>query len=204
MKRRALIVALVLAMVAIIAGGATLAYFTAEQKVENVFTIGGVAITLTEPTWESTGKAEAADLYPGEAVAKDPIVTCTSVNPCLVRVKVEWPKVGNMDVFSGFRTNYAMNVLGEGWVDGGDGYYYYTKPLQQNQATTALFDSVVANPALVNDATNTEYTITVTAYAVQAQGVFPSFSAVDDGIDPTTELPIVQAFFNKAFPTAAE
>ena len=76
-KKKILVLAMALSMVAILAIGGSIAYFTAEDNAENVFTVGNVEIDLTEPNWEAQGEDEAADAYPGEALAKDPTVENT-------------------------------------------------------------------------------------------------------------------------------
>ena len=197
MKKKLVAGGLVAALAATAIGGATLAYFTDEKEANNTFTVGNVQIDLTEPAWtaEGGGAEQAKEAYPGEALAKDPTVTNKGANPCVVRIAVEWDDtIGEME----YRTNYVPNALGEGWVDGGDGYFYYTKVLDNGIATTALFDQIVVPTSLTNDDAQTEYNVKVTAYAVQAQGIFPSYATIADGIS-ADELPTVQAFFETAF-----
>ena len=80
MKKKILSICLVAVIAVMAIAGASLAYFTAEDSAENVFTVGNVAIDLAEPNWETTGKVEAEDVYPGEPLAKDPTVTNTGKN----------------------------------------------------------------------------------------------------------------------------
>ena len=61
MKKKALSIFLVVALVAIAATG-TLAYFTADDSATNTFTVGNVAIDLEEPSWDSTGSEDAPEL----------------------------------------------------------------------------------------------------------------------------------------------
>ena len=88
MKKKILSICLVAVIAVMAIAGASLAYFTAEDSAENVFTVGNVAIDLTEPNWDETGKVEAEDVYPGEPLAKDPTVTNTGKNPCFGRISV--------------------------------------------------------------------------------------------------------------------
>lgn len=179
MKKKILSICLVAVIAVMAIAGASLAYFTAEDSAENVFTVGNVAIDLTEPNWETTGKVEAEDVYPGEPLAKDPTVTNTGKNPCFVRISVS-----NLDQFAEkfdgamitYRTDYVENALGENWVLHTDGYFYYTKVLASDEKTDALFDQIVIPFALTNN--EETKSIDVTAYAVQAQGARPSFTAV--------------------------
>lgn len=199
-KRKILLLAALLAIVAILGVGGTLAYFTAEDAATNTFTVGNVKIDLTEPNWDASGSADAPEVYPGEALKKDPTVTNTGANPCFVRVEVT-----GLDCLKGdgdgddmlihVRTNYVVDALGEGWVLHTDGYYYYIKVLgtsDTDKVTTPVFDSIVIPTALTNDM-GTEHTgnydINVKAYAVQAQGARASWSKVEEEVQGNvTEL----------------
>lgn len=167
MKKKILSIALVVAMVAVIAAG-SLAYFTDKDSADNVFTVGNVNITLTEPNWDSTGKEDAPEVYAGEPLAKDPTVTNDGNNPCFVRIKVE-----NLDQFGNkgaitYRTDYVAGKLGDNWAKGTDGYFYYTEVLEVGATTDALFDQIVMPTGLTGG--EEAAPIKVTAEAVQAQG----------------------------------
>ena len=177
-KVLALVLALCLAMA--IGVGATLAYLTAKTDTKvNTFTVGNVAIKLEELKWEESGKVEAESVYALEPLAKDPTVTNIGENPCFVRIKVEGldclKEKGAGDII--YRTDYQDGKLGDNWVKHTDGYYYYTKVLAKTEATDALFDQIVI-PADVTNEMAGSFNIEVTAYAVQAQGARPSFTAV--------------------------
>ena len=60
--------------------GTAVAFLTDTQTLTNVFTIGGVKISLTEPTWDSTGKTKATNITPKVKVEKDPTITNTGTN----------------------------------------------------------------------------------------------------------------------------
>ena len=209
MKKKLTAVALIVCMLAIMLVGATLAYFTDTDDADNVFTVGNVDIILTEPQWEAVGKTEAEDVYPGEALAKDPTVTNDGANPCLIRVKIEWPTDEAAAGEWNYRNeNYVIDAVNEGWYAAEDGYIYYLSPLAAGETTAKpAFTAVVVPVTLTNDASDTEYHIPVTAEAVQAQGVFPSYSKIADGIDTETvdaasgktELQVIQDFFTTAF-----
>lgn len=180
MKKKIFAIALVAILVVTAAAGASLAYLTDQDAETNVFTVGNVDIDLYERKWEETGSKEAEDVYPGEALAKDPTVKNVGTNPCFVRISVK-----NMDQFVAkygedamitYRTDYVDGKLGENWVLHTDGYFYYTKVLAAKEETDALFDQIVIPFALENS--EEAKSIDVTAYAVQAQGARPSFAAV--------------------------
>lgn len=195
-KKKILAVALAASMAVLAVGGSSLAYFTDTDSADNVFTVGNIKIDLTEPNWEAEGKEEAKDMYPGEPVAKDPTVTNTGANPAVVRIKVTLP--GDKDYGLQYRTDYVTGKLGDNWVDGGDGYFYYTLPLdKENPTTDALFDQVVLGTNVTNDYSGEEKHIDVKVEAVQAQGIFTKYADMEDGID-ADELGTVKAFFESA------
>lgn len=171
-KRKIILLATALCLVAILAMGSTLAYFTADDSATNEFTAGNVQIDLTEPKWEEQGKGDAPEVYPGEALAKDPTVKNTGKNPCFVRISVTgWDCLPDPAGDITYRTDYVNGKLGDNWeYNEADGYYYYTKVLAANETTDALFDQIVIPLDLENDLTGTTYKLDVKAYAVQAQG----------------------------------
>ena len=204
MKKRILSIALVVAMVAILAAG-SFAYFTDNDKADNVFTVGNVDITLTEPNWdkEGGGKDDAAEVYAGEALAKDPTVTNDGANPCFVRVKVTGLDCLGEDNMITYETGYKTGVLGEGWVQYGD-YFYWTKPLVVKgtegeswnaglvSTTAPLFDQIRIPTTVTNGDATTEFSVKVSAEAVQAQGAAPSWTKDINGQNAVTHMTVAE------------
>lgn len=180
MKKKLTAVALIVCMLAIMLVGASLAYFTDDDEATNTFTVGNVTIDLTEPKWDEAGSKDAPEVYPTEALAKDPTVTNTGANPCFVRIKVTgWDclaPAGNIT----YRTDYVPGALGTDWVEHTDGYFYYSKVLAAGETTDALFDQIVIPADLTNGYTG-NYNLVVTAEAVQAQGARASWDKPEEG-----------------------
>ena len=173
-KKKLVSLCLVLALAITAAIGGTMAYFTDTDEATNTFTVGNVDIDLTEPKWDESGSADAPEVYPGEALAKDPTVTNNGANPCFVRVSVTgWDSLINAGLSENnitYKTDYVASKLGENWVLHTDGYFYYEKVLEAGATTDALFDQIVIPSDLINGDGETKYNIDVKAYAVQAQG----------------------------------
>lgn len=179
MKKKIVSLVLVAALAFTALVGTTLAYFTDnDDNAKNTFTVGNVEIELTEPKWDASGSEDAPEVYPGEALAKDPTVKNIGANPCFVRVKVDGLDcLGNAGMIT-LRTDYVDGKLGDNWVKEGD-YYYYNKVLAVGETTDALFDQIVIPTALENGDGKTEYNVIVSAQAVQAQGAkAPNWAAV--------------------------
>ena len=169
-KKKLVVVIASIMMILTIAIGGTLAYFTDDEKADNVFTVGNVDIVLTEPNWEGEGSEDAPEAYPSEALKKDPTVTNDGANPCFVRIKVEGLDCLAPAGMITYRTDYVDGALGTDWVLHTDGYFYYSKVLPAGETTDALFDQIVMPADLENGNGETEFHVVVTAEAVQAQG----------------------------------
>lgn len=200
MKKKIVSLCLCVALLAVAVGG-TLAYFTdTTETKDNVFTVGNVEIELTEEDWE---KEEHDDVYPGEALPKDPCVENKGDNPCFVRIKVTGLDCLGAANMITYETDNTKDKLGENWVKGDDGYFYYMKPLGglyqvQNEGmdyqTTALFEKIRI-PTTVTNGFDGSYDVQVYAEAVQAQGAKPSWSDVKN-----ISLTDLQAWFDTCMP----
>lgn len=84
-KRKILMLALSICMVAILAVGGTLAYFTDDDTADNTFTMGVVDIEIEE-VFE-----QESELFPGKDVNKDVFVVNTGSNNAYVRVHIAIP-----------------------------------------------------------------------------------------------------------------
>ena len=170
---------------------------TDKDEKNNEFTVGNVNIELTEPGWDETGKEDADTVYPGEPLAKDPTVTNVGENPCFVRISVT-----GLDQFGAkgdivYLTNCVEGALHDGWVDGEDGYFYWTAPLDVKAKTAPLFDQIKMPTGLVGG--EEAAPIVVTAEAVQAQGAKPSWDAVKE-----MTVAEIQAWFATCMPAETD
>lgn len=174
-KKKIFSIALATSLAAVAVIGSSLAYFTDKEEKTNTLTIGNVDIELTEPKWDETGKEEAKEMFPGEAVAKDPTVENVGANPAFVRVKVKWPEGAKLS----YRTDSQDGKLGENWVyNEADDYFYYKGILEKDGVTDALFDQIVLSTETENGNAQTPYDVVVTAEAIQAQGAAVQWSRV--------------------------
>lgn len=179
MKKKILALSMVACLAATALVGGTLAYFTDTKEATNTFTVGNVEIELTEPNWAGSGSQDAPEVYPGEPLAKDPTVENTGANPCFVRIKVEGLDCLDPAGMITYRTDYVTDKLGDNWVKGTDGYFYYNKVLAVGATTDALFDQIVIPTDLTNGDAQTAFNVVVSAEAVQAQGAKASYAEVE-------------------------
>lgn len=196
-KRRTLILVLAVALVSVLSVGATLAWFYDTDEATNTFTVGNVAIELTEPGWdEEVANENNLNVYPSKILKKDPKVTNTGVNPCWVRIKVEWPDLpgeGDITYLTG-----CCSVLGPGWFKVGS-YYYYIWALDSGESTSALFEKIQMPYGMTNGDPVDFKDIIVTAQAVQAEFDFCIGGRAAAETDATTVPAEELQMFENAF-----
>ncbi len=179
MKKKLMAIALAVCVVAVLAAGASLAYFTDKTtETDNVFVMGNVKITLDETnikedkgdhTVRTSVGNTYTNLYPGMDMVKDPIVHNTGKNDAWVRVIV---RVTNGDSFMELFEDDQYETyleglthgLGEGWSvddydkvwaeDGNWDLVYtivYDKVLAADEDTPAVFEKLYIPASFDND-----------------------------------------------------
>lgn len=179
--------------------GATVAYLTSTDEVVNTFSVGNVQIKLDEAKANTDGtlvdgadrvKANSYKLLPGHTYAKDPMVTVLNGSESsYVKMTVTFSKAKELDAI--FAPNGAnMTSIFNGydsanWLDKGNTEdnnantrtyeFWYKAPvaaLNGDVALDALFDSITVPGSITNAQLETiaGMTITVNAYAIQADG----------------------------------
>lgn len=75
-------------LIALLAIGSAIAFFTDKDNKTNDFTVGNISIQLTEPNWNAdNGK----DLTPNKTISKDPQITNDGPNDAFVFLQVKVP-----------------------------------------------------------------------------------------------------------------
>lgn len=193
-----LVVACALLLVAASVFG-TMAYLTSTDTVTNTFTVGNVAIKLDEASVNTDGslvegaarvKANSYKLLPGHTYNKDPMVTVLSGSESsYVKMTVTFSKASALDaifaptgaeltsIFNGYD---AANWIYKGntkdaTADTRTYEFWYKEAVgapTADVALDALFDSITVPGEITAEqlATIEGMTITVNAYAIQADG----------------------------------
>lgn len=195
-KKLMTVLALVLVIAMSVAG--TYAYLTSTDKVVNTFTVGDVQIKLDEAKANADGtlsdngatrvKANDYKLLPGHKYNKDPMVTVLSGSESsYVKMTVTFTKADELDaifapganmisIFNGYD---SANWIYKGNTKNADNtrtYEFWYKETvaapDGNVALDALFDQIIVPGNITNDqlARIEGMTITVNAYAIQADG----------------------------------
>ena len=189
----------------------TMAYLTSTDEVTNTFTVGQVKIKLDEAKANSDGslvanadrvKANEYKLLPGHTYNKDPMVTVLNGSePSYVKMTVTFSMANELDAIfapGGANLTSIFNGYdGDNWIDKGNTkdetantrtYEFWYKEAvgapTADVALDALFDSITVPGTITNEqlATIEGMTITVNAYAIQADG-FANAEAAWDAFD---------------------
>ena len=198
-RSKALLLTLCAVVLVIATVFGTMAYLTSTDKVENTFTVGSVNIKLDEAKANPDGslvanadrvKANSYKLLPGHTYNKDPMVTVLKGSePSYVKMTVTFSKANELDaifapdganltsIFNGYD---ATNWIGKGntkdaTADTRTYEFWYKETVgapTADVALDALFDSITVPGSITNEqlATIEGMTITVNAYAIQADG----------------------------------
>lgn len=160
----------------------TMAYLTDNDQVVNTFTVGNVAITLDETDVDNStpgegdrDKANTYKLLPGHEYVKDPIVHVgADSEDCYLFVKVE----NEIAAIEDASKSVESQMIVADWtvVDDDKGIYVYgttaAPSVVNSGANVPVFENFTVS-GTVDNATLAGYankTITVTAYAIQADG----------------------------------
>ena len=198
--RKILVSLAALALVAAISIGGTIAYLTSTDKVENTFTVGKVNIVLDEAKANTDGtlvegakrvQANEYHLLPGHTYNKDPMVTVKGGSEdCYVKMTVTFTNAKELDaifaseggadmtsIFKGYSdANWiAKNITKDETANTRTYEFWYKEPVgapTADVALDALFDFITVPGDITQEQLETieDMTITVNAYAIQADG----------------------------------
>ena len=169
-KKRIVLLAALICIIAVVATG-TLAYFTAEETVNNVITTGVLDMDLVEETTggvpfppEKEGGIDG--VMPGQVVDKVAYIVNT----------------GNVDFYARVKLTTICTVYGEemstegitldynttDWTEK-DGWYYYNKVVKPGDETTPIIKTVTFDVSLGNEYMDAHVEVLVEAQSVQTK-----------------------------------
>ena len=199
MKKKLLIMSVAMVLVCAFAVGMTIAYLTSTDEVVNTFTVGNVQIKLDEAKVTPDGtivpnvdrvKTNSYKLIPGHTYNKDPMVTVLEGSESsYIKMTVTFSNSRELDaifaptgadltsIFKGYdSTNWICKGNTEDTTANTRTYEFWYKEAvaapTADVALDALFDSITVPGTITNAqlATIANMTITVNAYAIQADG----------------------------------
>ena len=194
-KRKALLLSLCAVLLVVASVMGTMAYLTSSDTVTNTFTVGKVEIKLDETdVTNPTGPRVQANSYrllPGLTYIKDPTVTVKAGSePSYVKMTVTFTKAAELDAIFALNGGADMTSIFNGydstnWIDKGNTEdtdtntrtyeFWYKETVDARTADVvldALFDSITVPGSITKEQLKTidGMTITVNAYAIQADG----------------------------------
>ena len=183
------------ALVGVIGVGATLAYFTDNQEVSNIITVGHVDIMLTENNvtlgkdengkrvWiqdkSVEGITEEGIIFqgalPGDTIPKNPTVTIKDDSEdAYIRVKLDFVPTSDNgideDSLKILADRLYADIVEAGVWNRNGGYLYYPTRLTATDAVT-VFEQVKIPGSWDNVTADKSFTINITAEAIQAENV---------------------------------
>lgn len=175
MKKKLLIAAAAILVIALAVGG-SMAAFTADVTTVNKITMGSVKLAVhqyhvdengTRSAWKD---ADAVNVIPGEKVSQIVTVENTGSSDAWIRVKpvmsvalAEENKDATVDIsMIGLDGTAAAN-----WTQK-DGWYYYTKALKAGATTEPVYTGIAFAAAMDNAWQGSSVQVTVDAQGVQS------------------------------------
>ena len=155
------IITLSILLLATVAIGVTLAYFTATSTVVGNITLGDpVTISITQGGASVSSLTFAGDALPG-TVYDQPIgiAAPNEMTEALIRAKLT---ISNTD---GATTNVEATTT-DSWTEGTDNYYYYEGSITANQ-NIDFITAVTVPTSLTNDDANKTFNIDVVVETIQ-------------------------------------
>ena len=133
-KKRILIpLVIILAVTALIAGIAVVNafMFKKSQELTNNFIVAEVACEVNEK-FENNQKSNVTVQNTGDTEAY-----------IRLRIVSYWQDSKGNAIFDDEDSNINIGTLGDGWIEGSDNTYYYTKPVKEGESTPALFTGTI-------------------------------------------------------------
>lgn len=197
MKKRLIAVVVAVCALAVLAIGSTFAFFTSKDNAGNTFTMGNVKIALTETT-DRTGDdiytAEVKDdnkgiiygnVLPNTEISKKPIVTNTGANNAWIRVQLNVISTSENETMQANIAALKQAIIDDmvahyGWAvkADDDGYIYYISVLAPEDVAK-LFETVSIPKTWGNEAADANFSIEISAQAVQADNNGATWDAAE-------------------------
>lgn len=170
------------ALLLLVAVGTSLAYvFTKTDPVENKFDPSKVSCAVVEVVEKGDSSENTANVVQTGKSKTNVQIKNTGDTDAYIRaaVVVNWMNEDGTRAWAtkpvqGADYSISYNLNDNGWVDGGDGYYYYTQPVARDQLTDILITGatqLTAKGPVGTDNTQYYLSIEIVASAIQADGM---------------------------------
>ncbi len=172
-----------LSILAVVGISGISAYFTDTTEVTNKAKMGIVDIDLKEYTLDDEGKKvewkDLENVLPGQEINKIPEIECVDgAADCYIRAKVTINNNKEDSTTEDIKlTLENLNIDTSKWLYcAQDGYFYYKNILSDDDEPVVLFTKVNIPSAMANEWSLKEFSIDITADAIQSENFTPDFS----------------------------
>ena len=191
MKNKKIIIALAsVAMIAVVAIGGTLAYFTDSDNMNDSVNLGKVNITITERTNDTDASVQKDEsgivtgikytgIMPGDTISKEPIVIVENdSSDAYIRAKIVVEGIdgaySEQDGLSDYLEQITFNTKDCDWILSEDGYYYYQKIVDSNENNRiSVFTETNIPTSWGAEIRNKSFAVKVHAEAIQSEYMTP-------------------------------
>lgn len=183
-KKKIALLVTTAALVGLVTVGATLAWFTDKDTVNNKLAVGFVSVEIKEPNYI---EENYQSLLPGDPIRKDPTINLAADSQDSY-IRIAAPKVTVNDVdYPLFNTDGTSDfgaVLSENWTLKGD-YIYYKEivtgndkiPLLKEQESAGNIYTMQIPTSWTNAFNSAKIEIIFNVEAIQARNVTPDFGS---------------------------
>lgn len=161
MKKRKMMLGMSVVLAVLLIAGGTFAWFTASaDPVVNEFEAGTLKLSVKE----CFNQCDAMNVNPGDTIKKRVIFCNDGTKRMFVRVDLDAAfENENLDL------DVVDYEIGEGWIKGEDGLYYYEKSVCPGECTPYLIKGVTFDgEGMDNEYQGEKFTLTVKSEAIQA------------------------------------
>lgn len=171
------------------------ASLTDEDQATNDFQIGDVKGNITE---KFDPPKKETPIKPGDTYTKEVKVSNTSNLPFFVRVLVTPEIQTNEGVLLASEIGKELRInLGNDWLLGEDGYYYYLKEVLHGSDTSQLFTTVTLADNLGKEYENASMSITIKSETVISSGDNYRSAYFEGSTPSTTNLAQIDEVYQK-------
>ena len=143
----------------------TLAFYSILGESVSVVTSGEIDCRVIEKMGEADFPEEGVYVKPGSVISKKVSVINDGENPFWLRIKLK----NTIDDSTLSADILELDINTKDWTDGGDGFYYYNKPVEPGAETEQLFSQVKIAGSADSRYRGKNIVLSVCAYAVQSE-----------------------------------
>ncbi|NCB92337.1 MAG: hypothetical protein EOM40_07150 [Clostridia bacterium] len=171
-KKKIVLLTSILLLTSAIMGTGTFAFITARLETTNVITTGSVDLKIVETRIDINGNEEAypettiGDIVPGAVVSKIPRLSNIGHSDSWMRAKTDI-QILSQDGTNRLESSVITLDFNSNWINGNDGWYYYSYPVKSGEKTEPLFTQVSFSEVMADEYAGANVDVNVIGESVQ-------------------------------------